>query len=117
MMYAVRERGATHDAVWVEAPDDRVALFVCEQAGFVNPEIIEFQPLRESFFEVLQNRRRSRRFLGPKMTLGTILLIVLLVLLLGGGGGWYNGNWGGGPVGGIGLIFVIVLVLVLLGRI
>jgi hypothetical protein len=51
------------------------------------------------------------------MSLGTILLIVLVVLLIGGLPSWgYSANWGYGPSGGIGILLVIVLVLVLLGR-
>jgi Protein of unknown function (DUF3309) len=45
-----------------------------------------------------------------------MLLCVLIVLLLAGGPytGWHN--WGWGPSGLIGVVLVIVLVLLLLGR-
>jgi hypothetical protein len=47
----------------------------------------------------------------------TILIIVLLVLLLGGLPAWpYSREWGYGPSGVLGLILVVVLVLLLLGR-
>lgn len=53
--------------------------------------------------------------------LGTILLIILLLLLLGGlpawgptPAGWHG--YGYYPVGGIGIVLVIVLLLVLFGR-
>jgi Protein of unknown function (DUF3309) len=47
-----------------------------------------------------------------------ILLIVLIILLLGAIPAWpYSRNWGYYPSGGLGLILVILLVLVLLGRI
>ncbi len=55
------------------------------------------------------------------MNLGTLLLIVLVILLVGGyvvplGGGPYLGTgWNGGGV--LGIVLVVVLVLVLLGRI
>ncbi|MBV8587710.1 MAG: DUF3309 domain-containing protein [Verrucomicrobia bacterium] len=50
--------------------------------------------------------------------MGTILLILLILLLIGGLPMWpYSSSWGYYPSGGLGLIFVIVLVLVLLGRI
>jgi hypothetical protein len=50
--------------------------------------------------------------------LGTILLVVLIVMLLGGLPHWgYSRNWGYGPSGGLGLLVVILLVLVLMGRI
>jgi len=52
------------------------------------------------------------------MTLGTILLIVLILLLLGAIPSWpHSRSWGYGPSGGIGLLVIILLVLVLLGKI
>lgn len=51
------------------------------------------------------------------MSLGTILLIVLILMLIGVFPAWgHSRNWGYGPSGGIGLIVVIVLVLLLMGR-
>jgi hypothetical protein len=50
--------------------------------------------------------------------MGTILLIVLILLLLGAVPTWpYSRNWGYGPSGLLGLVVVILLVLVLMGRI
>ena len=50
--------------------------------------------------------------------LGTILLIVLVLFLIGALPRWgYSRNWGYGPTGGLGVILVIVLILVLMGRI
>jgi len=52
------------------------------------------------------------------MSLGTILLIVLIVLLVGALPAWpYSSSWGYFPSGGLGLIVLILLVLVLMGRI
>jgi hypothetical protein len=52
------------------------------------------------------------------MSLGTILLIVLIVLLIGALPTWpYSGSWGYYPSGGLGLVVLILLVLVLMGRI
>ena len=52
------------------------------------------------------------------MSLGTILLIVLLLALIGAIPAWpYSSGWGRSPSGGLGLIVVILLVLVLMGRI
>ena len=49
--------------------------------------------------------------------LGTILLIVLILLLLGALPTWpYSRDWGSYPGGGIGLLLVILIILVLLGR-
>ncbi|MFT3907310.1 MAG: DUF3309 family protein [Steroidobacteraceae bacterium] len=50
--------------------------------------------------------------------LGTILLIVLLLALLGALPTWpYSASWGYYPSGGLGLVLVIVVVLLLVGRI
>lgn len=51
------------------------------------------------------------------MTLGTILLIVLVLVLIGAIPSWpYSKSWGYGPSGGIGLLLVIVVVLLAMGR-
>ncbi|WP_366143668.1 DUF3309 family protein [Zoogloea sp.] len=50
--------------------------------------------------------------------MGTILLIVLILLLIGAIPTWpHSRSWGYGPSGGLGLVVVILIVLVLLGRI
>ena len=52
------------------------------------------------------------------MSLGTILLVVLVLILVGAIPAWpHSRSWGYGPSGGIGLIVVILLILVLLGKI
>ena len=52
------------------------------------------------------------------MSIGTILLIILILILLGALPTWpYSGGWGYYPSGGLGLVVVILLFLVLLGRI
>ena len=52
------------------------------------------------------------------MSLGTILLIVLIVLLVGSLPNWpHSRNWGYFPSGGIGLVAVIIIILLLMGRI
>lgn len=54
------------------------------------------------------------------MSLTTILIIILIVILIGGLGPWPQGPyWGTGWQGGgvIGLVLVIILILMLLGRI
>lgn len=49
--------------------------------------------------------------------LGTILLTILVLMLLGVLPTWpYSNRWGYYPSGGLGLLLVIVLILVLLGR-
>jgi hypothetical protein len=50
--------------------------------------------------------------------LGTILLVVLILILVGALPTWgHSRNWGYAPSGGLGLVVVILLILVLLGRI
>lgn len=52
------------------------------------------------------------------MTLGTLLLIVLILALIGAIPAWpHSRGWGYGPSGGIGLVVVILVVLLLMGRI
>ncbi|HXB60234.1 MAG TPA: DUF3309 family protein [Candidatus Acidoferrales bacterium] len=52
------------------------------------------------------------------MSVGTILLIILVLMLIGALPAWpYSGGWGYYPSGGLGLVVVILLILVLMGRI
>ncbi len=52
------------------------------------------------------------------MTLGTILLIVLILALLGALPSWpYSRGWGYGPSGIAGVVVLIIIVLILMGRI
>jgi hypothetical protein len=49
--------------------------------------------------------------------LGTILLVVLVLLVIGAVPSWpYSSGWGYYPSGGLGLLLLIVLLLVLMGR-
>jgi hypothetical protein len=51
------------------------------------------------------------------MTLGTILLIILIVVLIGAVPAWpYSRGWGYYPSGGVGLVVIILLILLLMGR-
>ena len=50
--------------------------------------------------------------------MGFLLLIVVLLLLIGGLPTWgYSRKWGYAPGGVLGLLLVIMLVMVLMGRI
>jgi len=52
------------------------------------------------------------------MSLGTILLIILILALVGALPLWpYSSSWGYYPTGGIGLIVVILIILLVLGKI
>jgi hypothetical protein len=49
--------------------------------------------------------------------MGTILLIILIVILIGALPTWpYSGGWGYYPSGGVGLVVLILIVLLLMGR-
>ena len=51
------------------------------------------------------------------MSLATILLIVLMLMLVGIVPAWpHSRAWGYGPSGGLGLVVLILLVLLLMGR-
>jgi hypothetical protein len=50
--------------------------------------------------------------------MGTMLLIILILLLVGALPTWpYSSGWGYYPSGGLGLVLVIFIVLLLMGRI
>ena len=52
------------------------------------------------------------------MSLGTILLIFLILILVGVIPTWpHSRSWGYGPSGGVGLLVIILVILLLLGRI
>ena len=51
------------------------------------------------------------------MSLGTILLIVLVLILIGVVPMWpHSANWGYMPSGGLGLVVLVLLVLLVMGR-
>jgi len=48
----------------------------------------------------------------------TILIIILILLLIGAFPSWpYSSGWGYYPVGGIGLVLLIIIILALVGRV
>lgn len=50
--------------------------------------------------------------------LTTILIIILILILIGAFPAWpHSAGWGYGPSGVVGLILVILLIMLLLGRI
>ena len=50
--------------------------------------------------------------------LGTVLLVVLVLMLIGAFPAWpHSRRWGYYPSGGLGLLAVILLIRILLGRI
>ena len=50
--------------------------------------------------------------------MSTLLLIILIILLLGALPTWpYSADWGYYPSGGLGIVVLIVIVLLLVGRI
>ena len=51
------------------------------------------------------------------MSLGTILLIILILMLVGALPNWpHSKSWGYGPSGGLGLVVLIIVVLLVMGR-
>jgi len=51
------------------------------------------------------------------MTISTILLIIVILLLVGAVPAWpHSRGWGYGPSGILGLILVVLLVMLLMGR-
>jgi hypothetical protein len=52
------------------------------------------------------------------MSLGTILLIVLVLMLIGAFPSWpHSRSWGYGPSGGLGLVVLVIIILLIMGRI
>jgi hypothetical protein len=52
------------------------------------------------------------------MSLQTILLIVLILILIGALPTWpYSAGWGYGPSGAAGLVVIILLILLVMGRV
>lgn len=52
------------------------------------------------------------------MSIGAILLIILILLLVGSLPTWpYSSGWGYYPSGGIGLVVLILVILLFLGKI
>jgi len=52
------------------------------------------------------------------MSTGAIILVILILLLIFGLPSWpYSRGWGYYPSGGIGLLVVILIILLLLGKI
>jgi hypothetical protein len=50
--------------------------------------------------------------------LGTILIVILILALLGVLPRWsHSRSWGYAPTGGVGLVLLVVVVLLVLGRI
>lgn len=51
------------------------------------------------------------------MSLGSILLVVLILMLLGVIPVWpHSRNWGYYPTGGVGVLVIVIVVLLLMGR-
>jgi len=50
--------------------------------------------------------------------MGTILIVILILILIGALPTWpHSRNWGYFPSGGLGLVLLILIILMLLGRI
>ncbi|GAA2834435.1 uncharacterized protein DUF3309 [Aminobacter aminovorans] len=52
------------------------------------------------------------------MTISTLLIIILILILLGAIPAWpHSRGWGYGPSGIVGILLVVLLVLMLMGRV
>lgn len=52
------------------------------------------------------------------MSVGLILIILLVIFLIGVLPTWpYSSGWGYYPTGGVGLVLLIIIILVVLGRV
>ena len=50
--------------------------------------------------------------------LGTILIVILVLMLLGSVPSWpHSRNWGYYPSGGLGMVLLVVVILLVMGRI
>lgn len=50
--------------------------------------------------------------------LGTILIVLLILFLIGALPTWnHSANWGYFPSGGLGLVLIVVIILLVMGRI
>jgi Protein of unknown function (DUF3309) len=62
--------------------------------------------------------RRYAKGAALEFSVSTLLLIILILLLIGALPTWpYSSGWGYYPSGGVGLVLIILLILVLLGRV
>ena len=51
------------------------------------------------------------------MTVGMLILLIVVLLLIGAIPAWpYSSSWGYGPSGGLGLVLLIVIVLLVMGK-
>jgi hypothetical protein len=61
-------------------------------------------------------RRPRERLIQAEAKMRLIILIILIILIVGAVPAWpYSTGWGYYPVGGLGTILIIVLILALLG--
>ena len=55
---------------------------------------------------------------GERAMLSTVLIVILVLALVGALPAWpYSNGWGYYPSGGLGIVFLVVLVLLLTGRV
>ena len=67
---------------------------------------------------VMERHRKHPTRGGVCMSTSTLLMIVLLIVLIGALPTWpHSRTWGYYPSGGLGLVLLIVIVLLLMGRI
>jgi hypothetical protein len=76
------------------------------------------RPWQPAGFDPALTMRDIRCQRRTVMSLGTILIVILLLMLLGVLPTWsHSANWGYLPSSGLGLLLVVLVVLVVVGRI
>jgi VIT1/CCC1 family predicted Fe2+/Mn2+ transporter len=62
----------------------------------------------------ISSSQSNKKYLGGLLI--TILIVILVLMLIGAVPSWpHSRNWGYRPVGGLGLILLIILILYMLG--
>jgi hypothetical protein len=65
---------------------------------------------------VLISRSQTKK--GERAMLGTILIVIVILMLLGALPTWpHSRQWGYYPSGGLGLVFLVLIILLVMGRI
>ena len=66
----------------------------------------------------MESQNQARHNKEFSMSISMILLIILILILVGALPTWgHSRAWGYGPSGGLGLVFLILVILLLMGKI
>jgi len=71
----------------------------------------------QQYWQAIDSRRQPRNEENA-MSIGMIVLIIVVLMLVGALPTWpHSRSWGYGPSGGVGLVVVVLLILVVLGKV